>query len=112
MNNFANLDIERGVLAAIIFDVFELEKVKNMLNKKDFYLPFHQDMFEAMETLYKKDYPIDEVMIKEELIKQNKYDETLMLEVIITAPISGVEVYAKEIKELSLKRQIEKTFCS
>jgi replicative DNA helicase len=110
MNNFANLDIERGVLAAIIFDEFELGKVKNMLDKKDFYLPFHQDMFEAMETLYKKDYPIDEVMIKEELIKQNKYDETLMLEVIITTPISGVEVYAKEIKELSLKRQIEKLF--
>jgi replicative DNA helicase len=110
MNNFVNLDIERGVLAAIIFDGFELEKVKNMLDKKDFYLPFHQDMFEAMETLYKKDYPIDEVMIREELTKQNKFDESLMLEVITTAPISGIEIYAKEIKELSLKRQIEKLF--
>jgi replicative DNA helicase len=101
-----NLDIERGILAAIIFDGANFESVAAILKPKDFYLPFHQDMFEAMESLYKKDYPIDEVMLKEELSKKNKFDEALMLEVITTAPIEMIETYAKEIKDKSLKREL------
>jgi len=101
-----NLDIERGILAAIIFDGANFESVAAILSPKDFYLPFHQDVFEAMEALYKKDYPIDEVMIREELTKKNKFDETLMMEVITTAPIEMIETYAKEIKDKSVKREL------
>jgi replicative DNA helicase len=101
-----NLDIERGILAAIIFDGANFESVAAILKAKDFYLPFHQDIFEAMDTLYKKDYPIDEVLIREELNKKNKYDESLMFEVITTAPIPMIETYAKEIKDKSVKREL------
>jgi len=101
-----NLDIERGILAAIIFDGANFESVAAILKAKDFYLPFHQDMFEAMESLYKKDYPIDEVMLKEELTKKGKFDEALMLEVITTAPIEMIETYAKEIKDKAIKREL------
>jgi len=101
-----NLDIERGILAAIIFDGANFESVAAILRPKDFYLPFHQDMFEAMESLYKKDYPIDEVMLKEELTKKDKFDEALMLEVITTAPIEMIETYAKEIKDKAIKREL------
>jgi replicative DNA helicase len=101
-----NLDIERGILAAIIFDGANFESVAAVLKPKDFYLPFHQDMFSAMESLYKKDYPIDEVMLREELSKNNKFDETLMVEVITTAPIEMIETYAKEIKDKAVKREL------
>jgi replicative DNA helicase len=101
-----NLDIERGILAAIIFDGANFENVAAIIKPKDFYLPFHQDMFDAMESLYKKDYPIDEVMIREELNKKNKFDEALMVEVITTAPIEMIETYAKEIKDKAVKREL------
>ncbi len=106
MEGLYNLDIERGILAAIIFDGANFESVAAILKPKDFYLPFHQDMFSAMEGLYKKDYPIDEVMIREELTKKNRFDEALMLEVITTAPIEIVETYAKEIKDKAVKREL------
>lgn len=101
-----NLDIERGILSAILFDGKVYEDVASILTPKDFYLPFHQYVFEAMEELYKKDHPIDEVFLKDVLVKKNRFDESLFLEILATAPIEAVENYAKEIKDLSLKREL------
>lgn len=101
-----SLDIERGILSAILFDGKVYEDVASILIPKDFYLPFHQYVFEAMEELYKKDYPIDEVFLKDVLVKKNRFDESLFLEILATAPIEAVENYAKEIKDLSLKREL------
>jgi len=102
--NLHNLDIERGVLSAILFDGDNYEKVAAILKPKDFYLPFHQNVFKIMEVLYKKDYPIDETFIKEELTKQGKFDEALMFDIISTAPVEMIESYSKEIKDKALKR--------
>jgi replicative DNA helicase len=104
--NLYNLDIERGILSAIIFDGKVYEDVAALLKPKDFYLPFHQNLFEAMEELYHKDMPIDEVFLRDLLTKKNKFDEEAFLEVLGTAPIEAVEIYAKEIKDLSLKREL------
>ena len=101
-----NLDIERGILSAILFDGKIYEDVAAILKPTDFYLPFHQHLFAAMEELYQKDYPIDEIFLKEHLIKQKKFDEELFLEVLSTAAIEAVEAYAKEIKDLALKREL------
>ena len=104
--NLYNLDIERGVLSAILFDGENYEKVAAILKPKDFYLPFHQDVFSIMEKLYKKDYPIDETFIKEELAKEGKFDERLMFDIISTAPVEMIESYSKEIKDKALKREL------
>ena len=101
-----NLDIERGILNAILLDGKVYEDVAAILKPKDFYLPFHQAVFETMEELYKKDLPIDEVFLREALKKKNKMDEELFLEILGTAPIEAVEAYAKEIKELATKREL------
>ena len=104
--SFSNIDIERGVLSAILFDGDNYEKVAAILKPSDFYLPFHQEIFKTMEKLYKKDYPIDEVFIKEELQKKSKFDEALMLEILSTAPISMIETYSKSIKDKAIKREL------
>jgi len=101
-----NLDIERGILSAIILDGKVYEDVASILKPKDFYLPFHQAVFETMEELYKKDLPIDEIFLKDELIKKNKFDEELFIEILGTAPVEAVEAYARELKDLSTKREL------
>jgi len=101
-----NLDIERGILSAILFDGKVYEDVASILRSVDFYLPFHQYVFEAMEELYKKDYPIDEVFLKDALVKKNRFDEELFFEILSTAPIEAVEAYAREIKDLAVKREL------
>ncbi|WP_456471364.1 replicative DNA helicase [Caminibacter sp.] len=104
--NLFNLDIERGILSAILFDGKVYEDVAAILKPGDFYLPFHQYVFETMEELYKKDLPIDEIFLRDELKKKKKYDEELFLEILGTAPVEAVEAYAKEIKDLATKREL------
>jgi len=104
--NLYNVDIERGILSAILFDGKVYEDVAAILKPLDFYLPFHQAVFETMEELYKKDLPIDEIFLRDELKKKNKFDEELFLEILGTAPVEAVEIYAKELKDLATKREL------
>ena len=104
--NLSNIEIEKGILSAILFDGGNYEIVANILKPKDFYLPFHREIFEAMERLYKKDYPIDELLIKEELEKSGKIDENLFFEIISSTPLPAIETYSKELKDKSIKREL------
>jgi replicative DNA helicase len=99
-----NLDIERAILNSIIQDN---DKFKDkILTEKDFYHPFHQIVFKTMkELLEQKDF-IDEFILKEELEKKGKFDETEFFEILSTTPIENVEEYAKIVKELALKREL------
>ncbi|HHD72736.1 MAG TPA: replicative DNA helicase, partial [Epsilonproteobacteria bacterium] len=82
MENMYNLNIERAVLAAIIFDPEIFEEVAAKLKAHDFYLPFHQYLFTAMETLAAYDRPIDEEFLRSKLISMGKFDETGMVDVL------------------------------
>jgi len=104
--NLFNIDIERGILSAILFDGKVYEDIASILKANDFYLPFHQAVFETMEELYKKDLPIDEIFLRDELKKKNRFDEEAFLEIIGTAPVERVEAYSKELKDLSTKREL------
>lgn len=101
-----NLSIERGVISAVLYDGKLYEDVISIIKPKDFYLPFHQKVFEAMERLYINDLPIDEIFVKEELEKREAYDAEYYLELISTAPVETVESYAKEIKDKAVKREL------
>ena len=106
MEHLYNVDIERAVLSAIIFDPSIYEEVAAKLLPSDFYLPFHQHLFEAMETLFNKDMPIDETLLKEELEAKGEFDEALMVEVLAANPISNTETYIARIKAKAAKRAL------
>jgi len=102
-----NLDIERAILNTIIFDNTLLSAVEAILTKGDFYLPFHQIVFETIKKLLNKKDFIDEYILKDELGKEKKLDEELFLEIISTTPVENIKDYAKIIKELAIKRRLE-----
>lgn len=102
-----NLDIERAILSSVLSDSTSYDEISHILNTNDFYLPFHQVVFQTIkELLNEKDF-IDEYILKNKLEKEKKLDEELFLEIIATTPIANVEDYAKIIKELALKRRLE-----
>jgi len=105
-----NLDIERAILNSIIFDNTLFSAIAVILTKDDFYLPFHQIVFENIKKLLEEKDFIDEYTLKNELEKQKKYDEELFLEIVAAIPIVNVEDYAKIIKELALKRKLQVLF--
>ena len=106
MEELYNLNVERAVLSAIIFDPEIYEDIAAHLKPEDFYLPFHSHLFSAMESLFEQELPIDEEFLKKELQKENKFDEIAMIEVLSANPITNTKAYVKEIKAYSNKRAL------
>ncbi|MCF6339803.1 MAG: replicative DNA helicase [Sulfurimonas sp.] len=105
-DNLYNLAFERSILSSIVFEPEQFDELSVALNKDDFYLPAHQDIFKSMMLLLQKNQPIDEEFIKKELIKIKKFDEQVMLEILSANPISNTKAYVDEIKDKSLKRHL------
>jgi len=106
MQNMYNLNIERAVLSAVIFDPEILEDLASKIKPHDFYLPFHQYIFESMEELLTDEKPIDEEFLKKKLQSKGKFDEVAMIEVLSSNPISNTKAYLEEIKAKANKRAL------
>jgi len=104
--NMYNLNIERAVLSAILFDPQIFEEIASKLASHDFYLPFHQHLFVAMEDLSREDKPIDEEFLKTKLNATNNYDEVALLDIMTANAISNTDAYIGEIKSRSTKRAL------
>ncbi len=101
-----NLNIERAVLSAVLFSPEIFEEVAAKLEPYDFYLPFHQHLFIAMEELSREEKPIDEEFLKTKLKATDNYDEAALLDVLASNPISNTDAYIAEIKSRSTKRAL------
>lgn len=106
MENMYNLNIERAVLSSIIFDPETYEDIASRLMSHDFYLPFHQYLFAAMEELSREEKPIDEEFLRSKLNSMGKFDEVAMLDMLSANPISNTTSYLFEIKAKSSKRAL------
>lgn len=101
-----NLNIERAVLSSIIFDPETYEDIASRLMSHDFYLPFHQYLFAAMEELSREEKPIHEEFLCSKLNSMGKFDEVAMLDILSANPISNTTSYLFEIKAKSSKRAL------
>ena len=99
-----NLNIERSILASVIFDPAEFEVVASRLKADDFYLPFHQSLFRAMAALEAEEKPIEDEFIRAKLMKEGKFDEIAMLDMLSANPITALNHYIDELKAKSKKR--------
>lgn len=108
MDNLHNINIERSILSSILFNPSSFEDVAASLKPRDFYLPAHKYIFEAMEACEQEDLPIDEEFIKKKLKQEERFDEEAMLEILSTNPLPSVKAYVEEIREKSIKRELVK----
>lgn len=101
-----NINIERSILASILFNPENIIMCRGKILFKDFYLPSHRYIYEVMEQLEDEDKPIDEEFIKEALMKMKRWDEDAMLEIFSTHPLPNLEAYLEELKAKSQRRDI------
>ncbi len=104
-NSIYSINIERAVLSAIFFNGDEIYTAKDTLKAKDFYLPAHQKIFEAMLKLHNEDMPIDEEFLRKRLDSKD-VDDSVLLEILSANPISNTKAYVKEIKDGAIKRDL------
>ncbi len=105
MDSIYSINIERAVLSSIFFNPEELEDILGVLKPKDFYLPAHKSIFEAMVKLHEDDMPIDEDFIRSKINSKN-IDDQVFLEILSANPITNTQAYVKEIKDSSVKREL------
>ncbi len=108
MNTMYNLNIERALLSAILFDPYD-ESIQNIFSRitsNDFYLPFHKAFFGTCYELQKAEKPIDEEFIRIALTRQSMFDEVAMLDVQSASPISNVNAYVNDLVGMSQKRSL------
>jgi len=105
MDSIYSINIERAVLSSIFFNGDEIEDVLGILKPKDFYLPAHQKIFEAMVKLHNDLMPIDEEFIRKR-VNPKDVDDSILLEILSANPITNTQAYIKEIKDGSVKREL------
>lgn len=101
-----SIDIERVVISAIIFDPKRFEEIADVLVPKDFIHIPHRSIFEFCLELLKKELPLDENFIRNEVVASKKIKEEEFLHIISTNPIANIEAYIKELKNASIKREL------
>lgn len=69
-----NIDAEKAVLAAMMLDPQVAEEAQAKLKAEEFYRPAHRKIFEAMEDLYNKSIPIDQLSLADRLHSRGELD--------------------------------------
>lgn len=101
-----SVDIERVVISAIIFDPRKFEEISDLLVPKDFIHIPHRNIFEVCLELFKQGLPLDENFIRNKVTANKKISDEEFLYIISTNPIANIEAYIKELKNTSIKREL------
>ena len=108
-----NLQIEQGVLAALMTVTGSYAQVENLLTVDDFYAVRHKLIFQAIVSLDSKNSPYDVVLVNQWL-EMNNYSlasggEQYLMQLMSDAPSSFYNLvpYAEKLKDLTACRQVE-----
>lgn len=106
-------EAEQSVLGAVLIKPECMDDLVGIIDKDDFQLREHKEIFSVMQSMYLKSRSIDVVTLIDELVKNGVYDEAggkeyinLILETVPTA--SNVMDYAKIVRDKSILRALIK----
>lgn len=105
------IDVEMGVLGAMLIDKEAISKALEILDDSSFYKPGHQRIFAAMIALFERGEPIDILTLIEELRRRGdlekiggEYYLTELTQRVASA--ANVEYHAHIVLEKALMRQL------
>ena len=106
-------EAEQSVLGAVLIKPECMDDLVGIIDKDDFQLREHKEIFSVMQSMYLKSRSIDVVTLIDELVRNGVYDEAggkeyinLILETVPTA--SNVMDYAKIVRDKSILRALIK----
>jgi len=106
-----DIDAEKSVLGSILIDKNVVVDVMDFLRPDHFYKTSHQNIFNAIVSLYEKRDPIDIITLQNELTKLGKLEEvggvTYLSELVYFVPTSSnAQHHAKLVQEASIRRNL------
>ena len=100
-------NLERTIVASIIFDPSGFDEILDQLEVGDFFYPSYREIFQVCKTLHLQGNPLDEEFIRNKMDSRVVSEEEFVY-ILATNPIANIEAYIKELKNASLKRELHK----
>ena len=105
------IDIEKAVLGALLIDKDAFSVVSELLRPETFYLPQHQCIYSAIQTLNMEEKPVDIMTVTEELKKEGTLEKAGNPPYLFqisngVASSAHVEYHAKILAQKFLARQL------
>ncbi len=110
----SSIETEKSVLGACLLDGDALLDVLEILKAEDFYSENNKEIFSAIESLYRKNEPVDSLTLAEELKKRKSLEavggRAFVMSLADDVPTtSNVKHYAKIISDKAVLRKLIKT---
>ena len=108
-----NIEAEQSLLSSMFISRYALEKAVDTLNEDDFYYDNNRTIFNVLESLNKKNIPIDMTSVITELKNTNKLNEAggipYITEVLNSEAVAtNADYYIKKVSDTSLLRRLIK----
>ena len=106
-----SMPAEQSLLGSVLIDPASLNEVADLIHAEDFYLSEHQQIYLAMQELFKINREIDVVTLIDMLVVKGIYDKSGGEDYIRTLTEAvpdalNVKDYARIVKEKSVLRQL------
>ena len=107
MSENYNFNIERAVLATVIFDPSLAEVPEFLLSheKSLFFHPNHAEIFDTVRSLHMTEKPIDEEFVRLDLVSRGVFDEVAFLDVLAANPLASLGSYVHELERMERARR-------
>lgn len=109
-----SIELEQGVLGAILLENEALMRVLDILNERDFYQEGHRWIFQTMLELFEENIPIDLLTVTERLRKNERLEQiggasylTELVELVPTA--ANVAYHARMVRDKAVLRGLIQT---
>jgi len=105
------IEVEEAVLGALLFEKEAIVDVADLLTPESFYRPQHQEIYRAIEQLFKEGHPIDIIAVTDVLRKAGKLEMVggpVYLGELTTKinSAANLEYHARILSEYALKRDL------
>ena len=105
---FANPEIERAILGAVLLDSELLEETRTLLTYDDFAIESHRHILHAMNRMQERREYFSPLLLKAELGRM-RHDDAVPIVTTITdaaAPLDDLAAYARLLKRLTRERRL------
>jgi replicative DNA helicase len=107
----ANIEAEQALVGALLYDNAAFERIGDFLQARHFYEPFHQRLFQAVETHIRKGQLAEPILLAEQFSRDPAFEELggvrYLADLVDRAPpAANAPDYARAVYDLALRRDL------
>jgi replicative DNA helicase len=107
----ANIEVEQALLGALLYDNAAFERLGDYLQARHFYEPFHQRLYQSIETAVRKGQLAEPILLAEQFSRDPAFEELggvrYLADMVDRAPpAANAPDYSRAIYDLALRRDL------